>query len=139
MIDETESRIPCWLVWSTNLAGVVTMEAVALTHHRAVTYKETLLASGRKYTKVSIEPTEANHLLAADMDQLWFKMYGEEAEKRRQDEQVKIAENRRDHVTRTLTNLYNACAKLVRNVEPDTEGLDEMFKAANEARVILYC
>jgi hypothetical protein len=69
-------RIPCWIVWSTSSSGNVTMEAIALTNARAMQYRETLLASNRNYVLVTIERSEVNHLLAADMDELWSELYG---------------------------------------------------------------
>lgn len=69
-------RLPAWIVWTTNKAGIVTMEAITLDNQRAMQYKRTLEASERDYVIVKIEKTEVNHLLAADMDELWQELYG---------------------------------------------------------------
>jgi len=71
-----QSRIPAWIVWTTNTAGTVTMEAITTDNGRAVQYKRTLEASSRNYVIVKIEKTEINHLLGADMDELWQELYG---------------------------------------------------------------
>jgi len=111
------------------------MEAIALTQYRANTYRKTLLASDRDYISVRVEPTEANHLLAADMDQVWFKMYGEEAQKRRRDELVVRANQERNSAVGKLTTLWKACAKLMPNVPRITEGFDEVRQAMSDSRI----
>lgn len=136
MIDEHKSRIPCWIVWSTGITGIVTMEAIALTNYRAVTYRKVLLASGRNYVKVTIEATEANHLLAGDMDNLWFKMYGEDAQRRRRDELVARAKRERNTAVGKLVNLWQACAELMPNVERDVHGFDRVRQAMVDSRHI---
>lgn len=74
---EITDKMDAWIVWSTNTAGLVTMEVIALTNRQARDYKDFLEhEKSRNYVRVHIERTQVNHLLATDMDELWQEMYG---------------------------------------------------------------
>jgi len=86
-------KLDAWIVWSTNKAGLVTMEVIALTNRQARDYKDFLEhVSERDYVVVRIEKTQVNHLLAADMDDIWYTMYGgvAEAQERTVQQRIKV-------------------------------------------------
>ena len=89
MIDENQPRIPCWLVWSTSINGLVTLESISLTPKHAE-YARRILLDERydKLIDVKIEKSECNHMFAGDLDEIWWKLYGEQAEKRTENTRV---------------------------------------------------
>jgi len=91
MIDEYSSHIPCWLVWSTSAGGLVTLEAICLNNKYAKSVREVLLRDRvGQLVRVTIEKSEANHMFAGDLDEKWWKLYGQEANNRLENTQIEM-------------------------------------------------
>ena len=104
MIDETKTRIPIWLVWSTSQNGLVSLEAVALTNQYARSARAILLTGRPTLVRVYIERTEANHLFAVDLEQMWWRLYGSEVS----DYVERRKETHSEKVKQTAIRLGNA-------------------------------
>lgn len=136
MIDETEPRIPCWLVWSTAQNGAVTMEAIGLTRSYANQARTVLLASNRDFVQVKIEKSECNHLFGPDLDEMWWKFYGEGAQDRVAELMQETLRSQKVVLETNLKVLWEACALLMPNVYWDTEGYEEVKKVMGDIAVL---
>lgn len=110
MIDETESRIPCWLVWSTSEEGNITLEAICLVYYYAKHVKETLLENRDTITSVKIEPSECNHMFAADLDNIWLANYGNDAARRLVKFHTEVSDKNLTMAKRLTTKIIRAIA-----------------------------
>lgn len=91
MINENEPHLPCWLVWSTSMDGLVTLEAISLTQWYAESTRRLLLRErGDRLISVKIELSQCNHMFAGDLDQKWWQLYGEQAAIRVENTRVDI-------------------------------------------------
>jgi hypothetical protein len=136
MIDETKTRIPCWLVWSTTERGVVTLEAIGLTNTYAKQARTVLLSSGR-FISVRIELSECNHLFGPDLDETWWKMYGEAA-KERGELLIDGSMRKRNLLLETqLKELWQSCVALMPNIDRDVVGFDAVRKVMYDIQLVL--
>lgn len=110
MIDETKSRIPCWLVWATYENGQVNLEAISLVYSHAK-YAKKILLQERKNNIVSIkiEPSECNHMFQADLDSKWLEGYGKDASKR-------LVDFHTDVISKDLTIAKKLGTKIIRAI-----------------------
>jgi hypothetical protein len=60
----------------------MTLEAICLVHYYAEHIRETLLENRDMIISVRIEPSECNHMFAADLDSIWLANYGKDAARR---------------------------------------------------------
>ena len=68
-IDTTDSRIPCWIVYSMSTSGNLVLHAICLTNYRAVIYKKALDSEENPTrVRVWIHATEANHLYCYNLE-----------------------------------------------------------------------
>ncbi len=110
MIDETKSRIPCWLVWATYDNGNVNLEAISLIHAHAEYARDILLQErSSNIVSVKIEPSECNHMFQADLDSKWLEGYGEGASKR-------LVEFHTEAIQKDLTTAKRLGTKIIRAI-----------------------
>lgn len=125
MIDETKPKIPCWLTWSTTVDGLVTLESICLTNWIAVQHKKMLQDERiKRFISVKIEPAEANHLFAADLDEKWMAEYGQEAFKRNESAIVDILVKERNDLRIIVKELRSGIKEYI------TTGKDKNLRSA---------
>ncbi len=105
LIDTRKSRIPAWILWVTGQTGLVTLAAITLDEGRVRQYQK-LLASKPENIVVRVEATEVNHLWDASLDDVWWQMYGEEAEKRIEALRGNLVKQERDSLRAAFSSLW---------------------------------
>ena len=126
LIDTRKSRIPAWTLWVTGQTGLVTLVAITLERERADQYRQLLDAKPENIV-VRIESTEINHLLDASLDEMWWKMYGEEARKRGETLIETTTERERDVLRDALSKLWTGIADFM-NGKIDTRALAKVMR-----------
>lgn len=126
LVDTNKSRIPAWILWVTGQTGLVTMAAISLDEGRANQYRK-LLASKPENIVVRVEATEANHLLDASLDEVWWEMYGEGARERAAELVETTIGRERDALRGAFSKLWIGIANFM-NDEIDSSDLARIMR-----------
>lgn len=126
LVDANKSRIPAWLLWVTGQTGLVTLAAICLDERRARQYRQ-LLDAKPENVVVRVEPTEANHLLDASLDEVWWKMYGEEVRARTGALIEETIERERDRLRDAFSRLWTGVADYM-NYKIDSSDLARIMR-----------